>query len=63
MPVAKHTDDALMNHLLAALPADEFARLKPDLEPVSLLLGEVIYESGEQLEYIYFPTTAIISLL
>jgi CRP-like cAMP-binding protein len=63
MAVVKHTDDARMNHLLAALSADEFARLKPDLEPVSLPLGKVIYESGEQLEYVYFPTTAIISLL
>jgi CRP-like cAMP-binding protein len=63
MPVVKHTDDARMNHLLAALPADEFSRLEPDLEPASLLLGKVIYESGEQLEYVYFPTTAIISLL
>ncbi len=63
MPVAIHTDNALMNHLLAALPANEFARLEPDLSPVSLSLGEVIYESGELLEYIYFPTTAIISLL
>ena len=63
MPTAKHTDDARMNHLLGALPGDEFERLKPDLEPVSLPLGKVIYESGEQLEYIYFPTTVIISLL
>jgi len=63
MPVTKHIDDARMNHLLAALSEDEFSRLKPDLEPVSLPLGKVIYESGEQLEYIYFPTTAIISLL
>ena len=63
MPVAKHTDDARMNHLLAALPEAEFDRLRLDLEPVSLPLGKVIYESGEQLEYIYFPTTAIISLL
>lgn len=63
MSVVKHTDDALMNHLLAALPPDEFSRLKPSLEPVSLSLGEVIYESGEELEHIYFPTTAIISLL
>jgi hypothetical protein len=63
MPAPKHTDDALMNHLLAALLAGEFARLQTALEPVSLLLGEVIYESGEQLEYLYFPTTAIISLL
>lgn len=58
-----HTDSALMNHLLAALPADEFVRLSPHLEPVSLELGQVIYESGELLEYVYFPTTAIISLL
>ncbi len=63
MPVVKNTDDAQLNHLLAALPADEFARLKSGLEPVSLPLGKVIYESGEHLEYIYFPTTAIISLL
>jgi CRP-like cAMP-binding protein len=63
MGVVKHTDDALMNHLVAALPEEEFIRLKPNLEPVSLALGEVIYESGEQLDYLYFPTTAIISLL
>jgi CRP-like cAMP-binding protein len=52
-----------MNHLIKALPEDEFIRLKPNLEPVSLSLGQVIYESGEQLDYIYFPTSAIISLL
>ncbi|HEX8737086.1 MAG TPA: Crp/Fnr family transcriptional regulator [Pyrinomonadaceae bacterium] len=63
MTVTKHTNSALMNHLLAALPADEFARLEPDLEPVSLSLGEVLYESGDKLTHIYFPTTAIISLL
>ncbi len=63
MPKTKHTDNAHLNHLLAAIPADEFDRLKPSLDPVRLTLGEVIYESGEQLEYIYFPTTAIISLL
>jgi CRP-like cAMP-binding protein len=63
MPVSQHTDNALSNHLLAALPADEYARLEPDMEMASLTLGEVIYESGEQLEYVYFPTTAIISLL
>jgi CRP-like cAMP-binding protein len=63
MPATKHTDNALMNHLLAALPDEEFARLKSDLEPISLPLGKVIYESGEQLDYVYFPTTAIISLL
>ena len=63
MSVVKHTDGALLNHLLAALPADEFGRVEENLEPVSLSLGEVIYESGEQLEHIYFPTSSIISLL
>jgi CRP-like cAMP-binding protein len=60
------TDDSnnvLKNYLLAALPKDEFEQLLPVLEPVSFKLGEVLYESGEQLEYIYFPTTAIISML
>lgn len=52
-----------MNHLLAALPGDEFERIRKYLEPVSLSLGEVLYESGDQMTHIYFPTTAIISLL
>ena len=51
------------NRLLAALPVEEYERLSPHLEPVSFLLGEVIYESGGHLDYVYFPTTAIISLL
>lgn len=63
MPTAPHADDSRLNHLIAALPVDEFERLKTNLTPVSLKLGEVIYESGEKLEYILFPTTAIISLL
>ncbi len=63
MPLAQRKNYALMNHLLAALPDDEFARLEPDLEPVFLPLGKVLYESGDKLTHIYFPTTAIISLL
>jgi CRP-like cAMP-binding protein len=51
------------NRLLARLPEDEFERLRPHLEPLALALGEVIYESGGHQSYIYFPTTAIISLL
>jgi len=54
---------ALKNHLLAALPAGEFARLQPKLEPIDYKLGEVIYESGDRMEHALFPTTAIISLL
>lgn len=51
------------NHLLAALTAPERERLRPHLEPVQLLLGDVLYESGATLSHVYFPTTAIISLL
>ena len=50
------------NHLLAALPAAEFERLAAHLEPVSLPLGEMLYEPGEQLQHAYFPTSAIVSL-
>jgi len=56
-------DVARRNHLLAGITADEMTRLRPHLQPVTLTLGKVIYESGEKLDYIYFPTTAIISLL
>ncbi|MES2355636.1 MAG: Crp/Fnr family transcriptional regulator [Pseudomonadota bacterium] len=51
------------NHLLAALPTAEFNRLSPHLELISMPLGEVLYESGGQLQHVYFPTTSIISLL
>lgn len=51
------------NHLLAAVPAAEFDRLSPHLEPIPMPLGEVLYESGAQLHHVYFPTTAIVSLL
>jgi CRP-like cAMP-binding protein len=57
----KHNPKA--NHLLAALPAEDYARLLPDLELVSLPLGWAVYEAGGKLGYVYFPTTAIISLL
>jgi CRP-like cAMP-binding protein len=50
------------NHLLAALPTEEFERLAPHLELVPMLLGEILYEPGGQLQHAYFPTTAIVSL-
>lgn len=55
--------DARNNDLLAALPDDEWARWLPQLEPVALPLGKVLYESGSRLSHVYFPTTSIISLL
>jgi CRP-like cAMP-binding protein len=51
------------NHLLAALPEAEWARWLPQLEHVTMTLGDVLYESGTQQTHIYFPTTAIVSLL
>ena len=51
------------NHLLNSLPTTEFERIVPFLEPVEMALGQVIYESGGQLRYAYFPTTCIVSLL
>ena len=52
----------LQNHLLSSLPAAEFERMAAHLELVPLLLGQVLYESGGQLQHAYFPTTAIVSL-
>jgi CRP-like cAMP-binding protein len=51
------------NLLLAALSTAELKRLKRHLDPVEMPLGEVVYESGRHLEYVYFPTTSIVSLL
>src|SRR6266513_5869920 len=51
------------NHLLEALPASDYERLSAHLELVPMGLGEVLYESGAQLRYVYFPTTSILSLL
>ena len=59
------TDDSLshLNYLLAALPSDERERIAPHLSPVSMQLGQVVYESGDHLSHVYLPTTAIISML
>ena len=51
------------NQLLAALPDMEWHRWLPQLEPVDMPLGLVLYESGATLSHVYFPTTAIVSLL
>ncbi len=55
--------DATANHLLAALPDEELQRWLPLLERVELPLGLVLYESGRKLSHVYFPSTAIVSLL
>lgn len=51
------------NHLLAVLPDESYERLLPHLELVSMPLGKVVYESGIQMQHVFFPTTSIVSLL
>jgi len=63
MPNPKNPPNPQQNHLLAALPKCESERLLPHLELVPLPLGEALYESGDRLNHVYFPTTAIVSLL
>mgnify|MGYP006200600295 FL=1 len=58
-----HLKGPQQNHLLAALPADVQERLYPHMEFVELPLGKVLYESGDTLRYVYFPTNSIVSLL
>jgi CRP-like cAMP-binding protein len=59
MPIAPEN----RNKLLAALPPADFQRLRGDLEEVTLPLGRSIYEAGSHIEYLYFPSEGIISLL
>ncbi len=49
--------------LLSALPDEEYERLLPSLQYLAFALGEVVYESGGHMEYVYFPTTCVVSLL
>ncbi len=56
-------NDPQNNHLLAALPEAECRAWMALLEPVDMALGQVLYEPGVPLEYVYFPTSAIVSLL
>lgn len=51
------------NHLLAALPREDYARVQRHLEPITFALGDLVYDAGGHLDYLYFPTTAVVSLL
>ena len=51
------------NHLLAVLAPDEQERIFPHLQFVELKLGQVLYESGDTLSHVYFPTDCIVSML
>jgi CRP-like cAMP-binding protein len=51
------------NRLLAALPREEYERLAPHLQPVSLNLGQALFRPNEQVQHVHFLTTAVVSLL
>lgn len=55
--------DPRQNRLLAALSPAAYDRWSPHFQYVEMSLGDVLYESGERLEHVYFPTTSIVSLL
>lgn len=57
------TRNCSKNILLAALPVEEYKRLLPNLEPIYLPLKQVVYEAHEPIEYVYFPTNAVLSLI
>jgi CRP-like cAMP-binding protein len=52
----------MQNQLIAALDREIVDRISPSLELIAMPLGEVLYESGSKMRYVFFPTTAIISL-
>jgi CRP-like cAMP-binding protein len=54
---------ATRNHLLAALAAEDFARVAPCLELVELKFGVALHEPNARIQYVYFPTTASISMM
>lgn len=56
-------DTPIVNKLLANLPPDDYQRMRENLEVVALNFGEILYLSGEIIEYVYFPNDALISLL
>jgi CRP-like cAMP-binding protein len=58
-----HAPDPRKNRLLSVLPQADWLRWLPQLEQVDLPLGQVLYEPGSTLSHVYFPTTAIVSLL
>src|SRR5688572_18195297 len=61
--MAKPTSPPQQNRLLALLPEQDFAALRPKLRFVQFPLGASLYESGESLSHVYFPTRGIVSLL
>jgi CRP-like cAMP-binding protein len=56
-------DSSIKNRILANLPESEYQRLAPHLTPYDLPHGKILYDFGDPIEYVYFPTNAMISLV
>jgi len=56
-------NDPRQNRLIAALPAEDYARIAPALELVPIPLGHALYEPGVHMRHVYFPIDSIVSLL
>lgn len=63
MNALEQSQNSCRNRLLAKLPVEEYERLTPHLEAVAFDLGDIIYQSGGHIDYIYFLTDCIVSLL
>src|ERR1700681_3556535 len=61
MPGAKQV--SVRNRLLAALPRADYRKLLPTLSPVTLTLGEILYQSHAQIRHVYFPNDCFVSML
>jgi CRP-like cAMP-binding protein len=62
MPL-QQSETPLANRLLAALPKKEYQQLLPELEPVTLTFGDILFEPGDNIRHVYFPNNSIVSLL
>jgi len=60
---AQHAETPIENRLLFTLSTEDYRHIVPKLERIGLDLGHVIYEPGGQLDYLYFPTSCVVSLL
>jgi hypothetical protein len=63
MPLRPDPRRPVHNRLLAALPPEDYGRVRPHLEPITFALGDLVYDSGGPQDSLYFPTTAVVSLL
>jgi CRP-like cAMP-binding protein len=51
------------NSLLAALPRKSYERLASGLSPVTLVFGDILYQAGDTIRDVYFPSECLVSLL